>query len=688
MKTPISAANAATSPFHEGEQIIQSQLGVRDKMEQFGQKVIRDHMPEQHRQFYQQLPFMFAGFIDDNGAPWASILHGESGFITSTNNRSLHISAQILPGDPIQAALTKERFLGLLGIELPSRRRNRLSTKVSEVDSNGFELDVIQSFGNCPQYIQARHLIPLVHDNVAENHQSERLNDETRQLIESSDTFFVASHYNDKKDTLSNGADISHRGGKPGFVRVEHNKTLTIPDYLGNFHFNTLGNFIKNPKAGLLFIDFKQGHVLSLTGSVDILWESDELQYFAGAERLWQFHIEKVVYLKYVLPFSFELEDYSPTTLITGTWQQSEQAKQDTWQTATIDKIVKESKYVSSFYLAPDTGHISKFLAGQYLTVNAKINNKQQTRTYTLSSAPNDNFYRISVKQEPLGAFSNYLHKDIQVGDTLDFKAAAGHFHFDPNDKRPAVLIAAGIGITPMLSMARHLLQDAVRTRSMRRTYMFCAVRNISERSFFTELNDLAKQSNSHLQVIWLMSSPEEHAQQSVDYHFSGHISQQVLQSVLPIDNYQFYLCGPSGFTQNIYDIAIKLGISNEDIFTEAFGPSSLKKVATIASTTSTAVALAPMADSAIVEFTESQFEQAWSTKDGNLLSFAEAHGLSPEYGCRSGKCGACKVKLISGKVSYQQEPECTHSADEIVLCCASPAKDPQHSVAKLRILL
>jgi hypothetical protein len=120
------------------------------------------------------------------------------------------------------------------------------------------------------------------------------------------------------------GVDVSHRGGKPGFVWVDNNNTLTIPDYLGNFHFNTLGNFLVNPKAGLLFIDFDKGHVLSLTGIVEILWESVELEYFDGAERLWQFHLEKGLYLKYSLPFKWQFEGYSPTTEVTGSWAQSD----------------------------------------------------------------------------------------------------------------------------------------------------------------------------------------------------------------------------------------------------------------------------------------------------------------------------------------------------------------------------
>lgn len=695
--------NPPASPFHHGERQVQEKLGVRDKMETFGKRVIRDHMPQQHRDFYQQLPFVLAGFIDDQGWPWASFLYGDRGFIQSQNNKSLQLDAKIVPGDPLHDSLTPKRHLALLGIDLPSRRRNRLSTAISEIKKDTLHLDVIQSFGNCPQYIQSRQMIPHQHKSASEKIEITTFNQEMRKLIADSDTFFVASHYQEnsqndshhKNNTPQNtptsmGADVSHRGGKPGFVRIDSDKTLTIPDYLGNFHFNTLGNFLVNPKAGLIFIDFDKGHILSLTGSVEILWESDELEYFDGAERLWQFHLEKGVYLKYALPFKWQFEGYSPTTEVTGSWAQSDQNKQNaqqknSWKKCVVTKIVQESTLVKSFYFRAQTGSLPRFKAGQFLTVKVNINGKQQIRTYTLSSSPNDEFYRISVKHEPQGVFSRFLHQHIQTGDELEFKLPAGEFYIEPDSQLPAVLLAAGIGITPMVSMARHILQDAVRTRSMRQTIMLCASHNIEQRSFFNELNVLANQSDGHLRIIWVVSNPEEHAVEGKDYHVNGHISGELLQAVLPIDDYEFYLCGPSGFMQSMYDIAIALGLSDKRIMAEAFGPASLQRQ--LPESVDAEIAL-PAAEEAIIEFSNSQFEQAWSKEDGNLLAFAEAHGLSPEFGCRSGQCGSCKVNLLEGKVHYQQPPTCSYDNDQVVLCCAMPAKNSQGDEVKLRLEL
>jgi ferredoxin-NADP reductase/predicted pyridoxine 5'-phosphate oxidase superfamily flavin-nucleotide-binding protein len=699
----------ASSPFHHGERQVQEKLGVRDRMENFGKRVIRDHMPQQHREFYQQLPFILAGFIDDQGWPWASFLYGEEGFIQSPSDKTLELNAKIVTGDPLHEALNSKRHLALLGIDLPSRRRNRLSAAITEVQNQTIQLEVIQSFGNCPQYIQARQMIPHQHQEAPEQVEITGFNQEIGKLIAQSDTFFVASHYQNNSHELNShelnshelnshelnsavsmGADVSHRGGKPGFVRVDSDTTLTIPDYLGNFHFNTLGNFLLNPKAGLLFIDFENGHILSLTGRVEILWESDELEYFDGAQRLWQFHLEKGVYLKYALPFKWQFEGYSPTTEVTGSWAQSDINKQnelqkDSWQQCAVTKIVQESSSVKSVYLQAETGGLPRFKAGQFLTVKANINGKQQIRTYTLSSSPNDDFYRISVKHEAKGVFSSFLHEQLQIGDTLEFKSPTGEFYIDPDIDRPAVLLAAGIGITPMVSMARHIIQDVIRTRSIRQTIMVCSSHNIEQRAFFNELNALAAQSDGHLRIIWVVSNPESHAVEGKDYHVKGHISGELLQAILPIDDYEFYVCGPSGFTQSMYDISVALGVADKRIMAEAFGPASLQRQLSLPVD---GVIAAPPAEEAIIEFSSSQFEQSWSKEDGNLLDFSEAHGLSPEFGCRSGQCGSCKVKLLEGEVHYKQNPSCSYDSDEVVLCCATPAKSSEVDEVKLRLAL
>jgi ferredoxin-NADP reductase/predicted pyridoxine 5'-phosphate oxidase superfamily flavin-nucleotide-binding protein len=673
------------SPFHQGEQQVQTLLGVRDKMERFGRKVVRDHMPDQHQAFYRQLPFIFVGHADDDGWPWASILLNEPGFIGSTHPRRLTIDSRALAGDPLADSLQRGRRLGLLGIELDTRRRNRLAAHVTQVSDGRIELAIDQAFGNCPQYIQDRELVkvdpgvmpaPVVEDITV-------FDDETRALIEASDTFFVAS-YNQADSLLArDGADVSHRGGKPGFVRVEGN-TLTIPDYLGNNHFNTLGNFQLTPKAGLLFLDFERGHLLTLTGRVEILWgagessdkQSDDAQHFAGAERLWKFHLDHGRLQKHVLPVRWKLHEYSPNTLLTGSWEEADalrlaQQRADQWLPYKVVKVVDESSVIKSFYLQAQDHTPAVFEAGQFLTIKATVDDRPLIRTYTVSSAPGDDLVRISVKRD--GVFSRYLHDSIGIDALVSAKSPRGDFHLDMSQARPAVLLSAGIGITPMLSMARHALIEGFRTRRMRALTLITAARDVQQRGFFDELDEIALESDGRIRSFWTLSQVDDTLTAGHDYHQQGRISAELLQAILPLDDYDFYLCGPSGFMQDVYELLRALGVADARIFAEAFGPASLTRACDV----SNAVAAGPpIASAAIVEFAESGVEQAWSSGDGNLLEFAEAHGFSPEFGCRSGQCGACKVEVLAGQVSYQHAPSSRLGNNEALLCCAVPAAD------------
>jgi predicted pyridoxine 5'-phosphate oxidase superfamily flavin-nucleotide-binding protein len=290
--------------FHAGELALQDRLGVREQMAKFSQKVIHGHMPQQHREFYQQLPYIFVSHSDKKGLPWASILYNEPGFITSPDDKTLTINALPVHGDPLGDGLTIGSNLGVLGIELHTKRRNRLSGRISGSDSTGFTLAVDQAFGNCPKYIKARSHSMVEREQVKLENIS-HFDDRAKNLIKHCDTFFVASFSDSGEGLASDGADISHRGGPTGFVRVEDEDTLTIPDYAGNKHFNTLGNFELNPRAGLLFIDFVNGNIMSVTGQVEILWDHPDIQYFAGAERLWRFTLKYGRWISHALPLQW-----------------------------------------------------------------------------------------------------------------------------------------------------------------------------------------------------------------------------------------------------------------------------------------------------------------------------------------------------------------------------------------------
>jgi hypothetical protein len=288
-----------------------------------GGGAIRDFMPDQHREFFAQLPYLFVGAIDAAGWPLATLLTGLPGFVRSPDSLTLHIAALPDRGDPAADALEPDRDIGLLGIDLSTRRRNRANGRIVTRDANGMRVAVSQSFGNCPQYIQLRVIAsPAAGAAQTASTPAEsfiHLDGPARAAVERADTFFVASHSRAGRGS-SYGADISHRGGRPGFVRVDGDE-LTIPDFRGNRYFNTLGNLSVEPRASLLFVDFETGNLLQLQGTAQVDWNTAAAEHFPGAERLWRFRLIRGWRRKAASPLRWSFVEFSRTTAQTGLWQ-------------------------------------------------------------------------------------------------------------------------------------------------------------------------------------------------------------------------------------------------------------------------------------------------------------------------------------------------------------------------------
>ena len=666
------------SPFHPGEQAVQTRVGVRKIAEDLGSRVIRDYMPDQHRAFYQQLPYLFLGHKDQNGRPWASIVHGGgSSFLTSPDARQLQLPrTALVPHDPLHTSLQHGTPLGVLGIESTTRRRNRLTGTADQLDNDTLAITVRQAFGNCPQYIQSRELTLKDQWSAADVTAQDilALSTADQDLVATSSTFYVASYYEAQGSSASHGADVSHRGGRPGFVQVVDERTLLIPDFAGNNHFNTLGNIEATGKAGLLFIDFASGDLLSLTGDAEILWDSPEAKAFEGAQRVWRFRLVSGVRITNALPFTWSFEDFSPNSLLTGTWQEAQQhlhLKQvgEQWQPYRVGRIVAESDGIRSIYLQAPGGTRMPYEAGQFLTIKRSINDVEQIRTYTLSSAPDDSYYRISVKREASGTVSSNLHDTLEEGETVWVRPPGGAFTLA--DERPAVLLGAGIGITPFIAMAKQALHDSINGRGQRQLTLIHQTRDNQDSVFREELDEIEQLSGGRVRVIRSMSRPQDTLVHGADFNNRGRIDRQLLQSVLPVDDYQYYLCGPGGFMQSSYDLLQELGVEDRRIHAEAFGPSALKRNM---QPSEAVVQQPPVAESATVTFSGAGVERSWSAADGSLLDFAESQGLSPDYGCRSGQCGSCKTRVLKGRVSHSPQVSVPLADDEALLCCAMPA--------------
>lgn len=300
------------SPFHAGELAAQALAGVASRG-----AGIRNFMPDQHRIFFEQLPWLFAGVLDHDGWPLATVLAASPGFVKSPTPTTLSIAALPAHDDPAFEAFQPGAPIGLLGLELETRRRNRANGRIDRVIADGFTVEIAQSFGNCAKYIQVRNRVRDGNEPAALPAELSGLDAEARALIAGADTLFIASAAALEAET--GGVDISHRGGRPGFVRIDGD-TLTIPDFTGNNYFNTFGNLLQEPRAALLFVDFETGTLLQLQGEAEIVWEGSELARLDGAERLWRFHVRRCWRRAHALPLRWSAPEFAPTTLQTGLW--------------------------------------------------------------------------------------------------------------------------------------------------------------------------------------------------------------------------------------------------------------------------------------------------------------------------------------------------------------------------------
>jgi predicted pyridoxine 5'-phosphate oxidase superfamily flavin-nucleotide-binding protein len=291
--------------YHEGELGVQARAGVSAVAELVGRS-IRDFIPPSAMSFLPMQRLSVVGSVAADGSVWASALVGEPGFLSAPDRHTLRIAADVHSEDPLWGNLAANPSVGVLILDPATRRRMRVNG-TAEVAGDGLLVHVQQVYSNCPQYIQQRVPRP---DAIAEEPQksaaSTGLSPSQKEWIQHADTFFLATAH-----PLA-GADASHRGGKPGFIQVRGDNALAWPDYSGNNMFQSLGNLMANPQAGLLFIDFEAGRTLQLTGTAKIVWDADKARDFPGAQRLLEFSIEKVIETNAAFSNRWKFLEYSP----------------------------------------------------------------------------------------------------------------------------------------------------------------------------------------------------------------------------------------------------------------------------------------------------------------------------------------------------------------------------------------
>jgi ferredoxin-NADP reductase/predicted pyridoxine 5'-phosphate oxidase superfamily flavin-nucleotide-binding protein len=546
MVTPATTS----SPFHSGEQVVQERLGVREIIEPWARKVIRSWLPDQHREFYRQLPFVVAAARDGQDRPWVTLLTGTPGFIESPDPGTLVFNGRVLPGDALEQSLGAGAELGLLGVELETRRRNRVNGTLVETGTGYLRFDVGQAFGNCPQYITERTWHPVdVSPADASAARHTELDRAMQDRIRQADTFFIGSGCNDAANSESNGMDASHRGGPAGFVKVGSPTRIVFPDYAGNNHFNTIGNLVVDPRVALLFVNFETGGLLQITGHASIDWDSSAVAEHSGAQRLVIIDIEEIVELADVLPLRFS----EPKGLVR--------------ELRLIDRRRESDDVVSFYFASRDGGALPDFEAGQHLPLEVGIAGQDQpvARTYSLSNGPGQGHYRISVKRESRGLVSRYLHDAVDAGSVLKSRSPAGDFVVGHHD-RPIVLLSAGIGVTPMISMLHELTE-----RPSERPILFLhGARNGQHHALAGEVNMIAgKNDNVTVRVAYSQPLPDD--VQGRDFDIAGRIDSNVIRDSVTDLDAEFFLCGPAPFLTAMADLLSDVGISDEHIHVEQF---------------------------------------------------------------------------------------------------------------------
>ena len=290
------------TPFHEGERQVQERAGVRAMSERVG-RIIGAEIPPPAREFLRAQPMLLLGGADLDGRVWSSLVTGRPGFAHASDDKTLRVEALPVEGDPLREVWNEgEEAIGVLAIEPSTRRRMRLNG-VARREGDGLTISAREVYSNCPKYIQKREShrsTAPVEPRVARSGELSLLQ---KQVIEASDTFFISSIAGQK-------ADISHRGGARGFVHVE-GQTMMFPDYAGNAMFNTLGNLEVDGRAGLLFVA-DNGDTLQLSGRARVRWEPEIAARFAGAERVVEFQVERVVEVVGASPLRWEWVEASP----------------------------------------------------------------------------------------------------------------------------------------------------------------------------------------------------------------------------------------------------------------------------------------------------------------------------------------------------------------------------------------
>jgi ferredoxin-NADP reductase/MOSC domain-containing protein YiiM len=350
------------------------------------------------------------------------------------------------------------------------------------------------------------------------------------------------------------------------------------------------------------------------------------------------------------------------------------------FRTLIVDRKVPESDTITSFYLVPeDAKPLPSFIPGQFLPFRLDIPGQPTplTRTYSLSDRPNPEYYRLSIKREPPpgdrpdlppGLSSNYFHDRVEAGTRLRARSPRGKFYLDPKGERPVALISAGVGLTPMISM----LNAIVEAGSGRPVWFIHGARNGREHAMGTHVRAVAE-GNDNVRAHISYSRPLPGDVEGRDHDGRGRVDGDLLKRLLPDNDLDFYLCGPTPFMKALYKGLLGWGVPEDRIHYEFFGPGSALTEGDGAEAAAECVECSAEIE---VTFSRSGLTAKWNPSFASILDMAEGLGLSPDYSCRSGICHTCMCALKDGEVEYVEEPLDPPDPGSVLICCSKPKTD------------
>lgn len=568
------------TPFHHGEIQLQKQEGVHELVMSYAPKFVKPYLVDHQREFFEAQPFLVVAARDKEGNMWATLISSSSGsadITTSPDPVTLEIAGVPVPQDALAGAFREGTDLGILGIEFATKQRHRVNGRIKKIkDSHRFTFKVDQCFGNCPQYIIPRKWCTAAAQRGQGNSSpqkqivgtgcaSERstfLNEDQIGRISVAQTIFVATGYRGEGEDVRYGNDASHRGGTAGFLLVKDMKTLLLPEFSGNNHFNSLGNLLLDNRMGITIPSYEDGGMLQLSGRAAVDFDHERARNtFPAARRIITFHIEHV-------------NDVPSGSLpVRWSFESAAQSRQ-----VQVRDIVQESTNVKSFYLESlpqEKLSLWEFTAGQHLPIQLLTPSGEILRTYSLSGSPTkQGEFRISVKREPFGQASTFLHDQVAVGYTLQVSRPAGDFmlpkkHDNQDDdlERPLVLLSSGIGITPILSMLHQYVESLETTH--RNVYWVHGTRDSEHHPFRDEVQGLVQRSKGSVKshVVYSKPLPSDET-----FDTKGHVDVTLLEMLVPnLKEADVYMCGNGSFMADMQDGLELAGVDPKHIHYETF---------------------------------------------------------------------------------------------------------------------